>query len=338
MTRKRKILIMILSVFSVFVGVLAQGREAYAATKSSTIPFIVLSRYQTAVDVGDSFYIAAVTSTGALPTWKSSSSSVASVNTYGYVTAKKPGTALITAKIKNAEASCKVTVRKTTVTISETKVSIEKNGYVNLKAKSSTGSAITWKSSKKSVATVSKDGKVVGVKPGTTEITASTDGGEAVCKVTVKTPTIKLNKTTATVYRLQKVRLEATVSSHTKPTFKSNKSSVATVTSLGIVTAVGHGTATITVKADGVEKTCTITVKQPTVKLNHTQLSMKTGDKATLQATVSSGNKPVFTSSKPEVVSVTSTGELTAIQKGSAVITAAEDGVKAKCTVKVTDK
>lgn len=47
-------------------------------------------------------------------------------------------------------------------------------------------SKVTWKTSNSSVATVDSNGKVTGVKAGTTKITVAVGGKKAVCTVTVK--------------------------------------------------------------------------------------------------------------------------------------------------------
>ena len=79
--------------------------ESVMADSGSSISLIVLSEYSHTMPVGGEFYLIAITSTGKMPTFKSSNSSVASVNTYGLITAKKAGSCKITAKIKGAEAS-----------------------------------------------------------------------------------------------------------------------------------------------------------------------------------------------------------------------------------------
>lgn len=59
--------------------------------------------------------------------------------------------------------------------------------------------SIKWKSSNSSIASVSSKGKVTGKKAGKATITARANGVKATCKITVKNPTIKLNKTKATI-------------------------------------------------------------------------------------------------------------------------------------------
>ena len=109
----------------------------------------------------------------------------------------------------------------------------------------------------------------------------------------------------------------------------------------GQVKAVGAGTAT----ADGGKTAaCTVTVTQPAtgVTLNYSEISLLTGGTAQLQATVSEGasNKNVlWTSSKPEVAAVDTSGKVTALTAGQAVITATAadgSGQKAECEVTVT--
>jgi len=259
------------------------------------------------------------------------------VNTYGKVTAKKAGTATITAKIKNAEASCKVTVNKTKIAISKTSASLERGQILNLSASTSNNSNISWKSSKKSIATIDEYGIVTGIKPGETTITATADGSSTTCKITVKSPTIKLSKTKITLYRCQTAKLSATVSSAINPTWKTNKKSVALVDEAGTITAVKHGTATITATVDGISKSCEVVVEKPTITLSLTELSLKMGDAATITAAVSSGNPSVWSSSNTNIATIDTMGTITALQKGKAYIYAAEDGVKVRCILYVTE-
>jgi uncharacterized protein YjdB len=328
----------LLSVFlSLILINLSFSDQTVSAKTSISFDFVILSDYSLTADIGDEFYIAAVTSTLSLPTWKSSNSSVASVNTYGKVTAKKAGTALITAKIKNAEASCRVTVKKTIVTISKVSNSIERGETLKLTASTSNNSAVTWKSSKKSVATIDEYGIITGVKPGETTITATADKTSVTCKVTVKSPTIELSQTKIKLYRGQSFHITASVSSAVNPEWKTNKKSVAVVDEDGTITAVKHGTAMITATVDGVFKNCEVIVEQPIITLKPTELNLKKGNTATINAAVSSGNSPIWSSSNSNVAIVDSAGKVTALQKGRAYIYAAEDGVKVRCTINVTE-
>ena len=308
--------------------------ESHAAFDS--YPWVFLSTYYEELSIGDEFYLIAVTSMGKKATFKSSDSSIASVNTYGLVTAKKAGSCKITAKIKDAEASCQVVVKKTQVRLEYNELSMENGKTKKIRVWSSTGHNVKWKSSKNSVARVSENGVITSKKPGNCEITATVDGTSAICKLTVKFPTVKLNKANVSLYRKQTVQLQATVSSGREVTWKTNKKSVAVVDEKGVVTAIKHGEAVISATVDGVTKQCKITVKQPTIKLSETELSMKEGDRHFLKATVSSGNEVQWSSSNPEIVTVNGQGVVRAKKKGKAYVYAKEDGVKARCTVKVT--
>jgi uncharacterized protein YjdB len=114
--------------------------QSVSAESFDDLSFIILSQYNATANIGEEIQLFAVTTNGKLPTWKSSNSKVASVNTYGEVTAKKAGTAVITAKIKNAETACLISVNKTKVTIDLTSASIEHGETLKLTAKSSNGS------------------------------------------------------------------------------------------------------------------------------------------------------------------------------------------------------
>ena len=148
-------------------------------------------------------------------------------------------------------------------------ISLNVGKTYTLKA-SGTKEKITWTSSKKSVATVSSKGVVKAKKKGTAVITAKYGKKKLTCKVTVKQPvkSIKLNKTSATLKKGKSLTLKATISpssaNNKAVTWSSSNKKVATVSSKGVVKAVGNGTATITVKAkdgSGKKATCKITVK-----------------------------------------------------------------------------
>lgn len=113
--------------------------------------FVLLTCYEKELAIGDSFHLGAIASNGKKVTYSSSSSTIASVNTYGKVTAKKAGTAVIRAKSKNGEASCKVKVEKTNITLSDKSLSLENGKTAQLTASASNGSAVKWKSQKKAL-------------------------------------------------------------------------------------------------------------------------------------------------------------------------------------------
>ena len=198
----------------------------YAA---SGYEYVLLTKYTKTMKFGDEYYLTAITSTGKKPKFSSSDSTVASVNTYGKITAKKAGNATITAKIANGEASCRVTVEKTVITLSQKFISLE-NGYTaRLKAETSTGHPVTYKSARSSIASVDENGVITAKKPGETTITVTADKTSQTCKVTVKQPTVRLDRTSASLYRKGTLRLSVSSTSKSIPRWKTNKKSVAAV-------------------------------------------------------------------------------------------------------------
>ena len=338
MPHNKKILKTALTVFCMISMLLFSNLSAVNVSASSGYEFVLLNKYSITMKIGDTCNLIAVTSTGKKPSFSSSDSKVASVNTYGKITAKKSGSAIITAKIRNGEASCKVTVEKTSIQLSDKQISLEAGESQKLKATTSTGHSVTYKSSKSSVASVDENGKILAKKPGTASITVTADKTSVKCKVTVKKPSVKLNKTSASLYRKKTVRLSVTSSSKNSPKWKSNKKSVATVNDKGLVTAVKHGTATITVTVDGVSKTCEITVKKPDIQFEKDSVSMTVGENYQTKVTVSSKNKPEYSSSNQNVASVDQNGKIHAKSVGKAYIYAKEDGTKERMTVTVKEK
>ena len=139
---------------------------------------------------------------------------------------------------------------------------------------------LTYKTSNKKVATVSSKGVVIGKKAGTATITVSLKGKKlTACKVKVvaapKKVTLSNTSLTLNVNDTFKLKAKVNSGSHASYTWASSNKSVATVSKAGLVTAVGAGSATITVKThNGKKATCAVTVNNPGPTLFVTPQSM----------------------------------------------------------------
>jgi len=299
-------------------------------------PVILLSEYQKEMQEGSQDYLLAYSSDGRIPKFSSSDRKIATVDTYGRITAKKAGKCTITVKAFTSEVHCSLEVLKTQIALNKKSVSIEHNETFKLDAEVSSGLIPGFKSNKKSVAVVDDEGNITGCKPGSAVITVKAGSTTAVCKVTVKQPSIKLDKLYKRLYRRQSFKLNATVSSGTQPVWKSSKKSVATVDGNGKVTAVKHGTAFITAKVYNTAKTCEVVVEPPEIRLEHDYIALKPGGSTNIGMTISSGNAPVWKSSKTSVATIDQLGNVYAVKAGISTITVSEDGSKAQCIVQVT--
>lgn len=122
-----------------------------------------------------------ITGTKSKVSWSSNRKTVAAVSSKGKVTAKGKGTATITATIGKKKYGCKVTVQ--TPALNMKSATINSGESVKLKL-SGTNQKVAWKSSNKSVATVS-NGTVTAKSAGTCTITATVLNKKYTCKITV---------------------------------------------------------------------------------------------------------------------------------------------------------
>ena len=153
---------------------------------------------------------------------------------------------------------------KVTVTLNKKTATVYKGKTTTLKA-TVTGTAaakVTFTSSNPKVAAVNKTtGKVTAKAKGTAVITAKCGDVKVTCKVTVKNPTLTLNKTSASVKVGKTTKITAKAAPSGKVTYKSGNKKIATVSSNGTIKGIKKGTAKVTVTCNGVTKTVKVTVK-----------------------------------------------------------------------------
>lgn len=129
-------------------------------------------------------------------------------------------------------------------------------------------------------------------------------------------------------------------------TWTSSSNAVATVSSTGLVTAVGPGNATITASSEGKSGDVAVIITPPavsaiTVTLANASISAGSTTQATAvtrdaQANVLTGRTVTWTSSSQGVATVTTSGLVTGVAPGTADITATSEGITNKATVTVT--
>jgi trimeric autotransporter adhesin len=127
--------------------------------------------------------------------------------------------------------------------------------------------------------------------------------------------------------------------------WSSSDEDVVTVDAEGTVEAIGVGTATVSAGIGSIEGTTTVTVSQEAdaIELTPAEVTLVTaGATAQLTAVVTDaggteieGAVVTWTSSDPEVATVDSEGEVTAVANGTAVITAQSGEATATSTVTV---
>ncbi len=180
----------------------ATGAVAYYTSSAALVSGLTISESTLTLNSGSK---AQLTVTATPPdalnpsvTWSSSDESVATVDDTGLVTAVAGGTCTITAAAVDGSgktATCQVTVVQlvTGITLSETSLRLESDGYKKLTAtiepSNASNKEVTWTSSDENVAEVTKTGGVAAIGEGQCTITcAATDGSGvfATCSVIVR--------------------------------------------------------------------------------------------------------------------------------------------------------
>lgn len=217
--------------------------------------------------------------------------------------------------------------------------------------------SITWSSSNSNIARIDNYGNITGVVAGEAYIYAKANDNQMVAskKITVKSirvSSISLNHSQLSMNVGESSKLSANIqpgnATNKNVTWSSSNNNIATVDNNGRVTAVGKGTTIITATTEDGNKQakCNVSVSNVPVSginLNNNSIDLIKGNSSQLNATIlpsNATNKNVtWSSSSNSVATVDNNGRVTAIGKGTAIITATtSDGSKtANCNVSVTN-
>lgn len=212
---------------------------------------------------------------------------------------------------------------------------------------------VIWSSTDTSVLTVDENGLVTFKKPGYASVVCQTEEGNFMraCnfKIAIPVEEIKLDYTdiVMSVGKVQRITAEVLPIDASDKTliWESSDTSVVTVDSNGLVTAVGQGFATILCKSydGGYTAMCKVYVKTPVtgVTLSMSEITVRKGQVFWLNATCTPFNaddKTIKWSSKDiDICTVEQDGKVTAVAPGVTTIIALNEdsGITAVCTVTV---
>jgi uncharacterized protein YjdB len=298
--------------------------------------------------------------------WYTSSASIASVSDSGMIAAVAPGTAVVSAVSEgvSAQASMAVTpplptpIATVSVAISPPAVLIGQTAVATVTLQDSSGNPIsgrvvTWESSDISVATVQATGDVKAVGPGNAMIKASSEGKFNSSRLSVSAPapipvaSISVSPATATLLQVgATVQLAATTFDANNNVltgrvigWSSANTSIASVSSSGLVTAKAGGSVSIVAASEGQSATAAVTVNAPapvpvaSVSVSPTSSNLQIGGTAQLSAVTRDASNNVLTgrvvtwaSANAGIASVNGSGLVTAVSAGTTQITATSEG------------
>ncbi len=197
--------------------------------------------------------------------WKSSNTKVASVSK-GKITAKKPGTATITAEANGVTDTVLVTVQEFTpsITLNQREYTLYTKGKgntVSIKAKvDGADKKAVWRSSNPKAATVNDKGKVTAANAGSTLITAEANGVTAKCWVRVKESKVTLEKKYYLLNTGDTQNLAVDVVGQSQSVKYKSSNTKAVAVRKGVLTAKKAGSAEISVTANGITAKCHVIV------------------------------------------------------------------------------
>lgn len=289
--------------------------------------------------------------------WKSSNTSIATVDGNGNVKGIGKGKATITYTYNGIELTCNIEVTEdnpiTEVKLNKEVVYLNQGDYETLVAtimpQNATGDhTVVWSSSNENVAKVSQSGTVSAIGPGSTEIIARTSNGkEARCKVVIQSPlqSISLNYKDITMKKGEEKTLEVnynpTNTTNNKNIYwTSSDSSVVSVYN-GKIKANKTGFATITAKCNNKIASLTIAVISPldSIHLDKDSIVLDPNESTHLNVNYSptdtTDSKSIYWHSSDSSVASVDNGKVVGLKPGTATIYAECQGKQTSCKVTV---
>ena len=200
---------------------------------------------------------------------------------------------------------------------------------------SGTKKKVSWSSSNKSYVKVDTKGKVTAVKKGSATITATVSGKKLKLKINVVEKTaLSCSTITLNVGKRDFVRVNGKDTGAIKTaTWTTSAPKVASVDKTGVITGIKKGTATITASIHGKKYSCKVTVNDK-IALSNTALTLTQGKTQALSFK-NVKCRAIWSSNNKNVAYVSYDGIVTAVGKGTAIITGRIDGVDYPCKVTV---
>jgi uncharacterized protein YjdB len=218
-----------------------------------------------------------------------------------------------------------------------------------------TGVKFFWAVADSNFATVSANGVVTGRYVGTVPVAASVEGKSAVAQVQVlPVPVVAVrvapsseDLTVGQTAQLiaQPLDAQGNVLSGRSVAWSSSRPNVATVSATGLVAAVSPGNAIITATVEGKSGVGAVTVSPApvaSVAVSPTSATLIVGQTVQIEAQPRDaagrpldGRTVTWSTNRPDVATVTSTGIVAAISPGTATITASSEGQNGTATIVV---
>ncbi len=150
-----------------------------------------------------------------------------------------------------------ITAEAAAQNLNKSSLSLYAGDTYNLKMTGTTAK-VSWASSDKSIATVSKSGKVTAIKQGTAVITATVSKSKYKCTVKVKNPSINEKELSLDIAETADLRIDGAKGNIA---WKSSDTSIVSINEEGQVRANNYGSAKVTGKYKNKSYTCQVTVK-----------------------------------------------------------------------------
>jgi sialate O-acetylesterase len=261
------------TIFSFRMGKLPAGVSVWiddvVITMGIPVASVLVSPATALVSVGSTVQLNAsvlpADATNKLLNWTSADNNIATVDAAGLVSAKSAGTVRITATSQDGSKTSYADITVQTGAIAVTGLSINPtSASINIGETKqfsavvaplgASNKTVMWSSDNEAVATVDANGLVKAIAKGTANIAATTQDGNykatAVVSVAIPLTGVSFIQSSGMVQIGSPVQLTTIFSplnaTNTAVTFSSNKTSVAIVSSTGLVSGVSPGTAVIT--------------------------------------------------------------------------------------------